>query len=151
MRGGTFLLVGLTTYVVFYAYRNAQPRKIKRVMIGAFVLAVCLLTAHIALNIGFVRPLTLPGPEGTINVSVGFERTNFAKDHFESVSDWDMLRARGLREEDIQELWTLRSLLLVRVTLFLTYSGVLVVIVGILSLGVLSDLKRKPDTRPAVG
>jgi len=47
-------------------------------------------------------------------VSVGYDRTQFAKTNFAVESDEDMLRARSTGDEEIKKLWTYQSLTVVR-------------------------------------
>jgi hypothetical protein len=61
-----------------------------------------------------------------------------------------MLRGRALEEEEVQRLWTYKSLLVSRLTLWVFYTGFLVLLVGAFSLGVLQHaLEQLGEPRPS--
>jgi hypothetical protein len=75
-------------------------------------------------------------------VSVGYKRTEFAKSTLGDASDEEMLRDRGLTDEDIRSLWTTRSLSLSRLLLFVSCMGCTLSLVALASLGVLLQARE---------
>jgi hypothetical protein len=136
-RIATIVMGFSTTYLIFFVQSQASSknrgRRFVTVFAGAFIFLICYVT----LCSGFVRVLDIPSLGTSVAVSVGYERTDFAKSNFGSVNDWQLLRERGTREEDISELWTKKSLLLVRFGLFFSISAVVVFLVAGFSTGVL--------------
>lgn len=77
-------------------------------------------------------------------MSVGYDRTQFAKANFGSDSDEDMLRARGTDDEEIKKLWTYQSLAVARLALFISYCGFILGLVAVFSLGIVFDQRQVP-------
>ena len=71
-----------------------------------------------------------------MRVSIGYDRTPFAKANFSSDSDEDMVRARGFDDEEIKKLWTYPSLMVTRLALFGSYCGFILGLVATFSLGI---------------
>jgi len=71
---------------------------------------------------------------------VGYERSSFAKSTFGEESDFDMLRARGFDEEQISQLWTKKSLLISRMSLYVSYLCFILALVGGFSLGIVREV-----------
>ena len=94
-----------------------------------------------------VRKIEIPSRETAIQISVGFERTEFARTNFSGESDWELLRDRGTDEEQIWRLWTARSVVVSRLSLYAAYCVFLLSLVAAFSWGVLSELE-KSDVDP---
>ena len=135
------VLVSITTYFAkdLHLIQNKQRR---------FILLLKMLLACIAfyllffiLNICFVKTITLPDDNETIiNVSIGYERQNWAKEKLNGTSDYEILtKKRGPYEREIQNVWTLTSLVIVRASLLLSYISFFVIAVSISSLFILFD------------
>ncbi len=101
------------------------------------VFAAIFFFAYLAARIYFVRTIEIPSIEGVEIVSVGYERTDFAKSVFGAESDLDMLRARGGSDEEILRLWTTRSVYVSRIALLGSYLGCALLLVAIARLAVL--------------
>lgn len=115
-----------------------------------FICGFVGLVVYGILTFAFVRHVPIPtGPEGHEEwiASVGYKRTSFAKTHFGQLSDWEMLRKRGLEEEQIWQLWSKRSILIVRGSLWISYMLVLTSFTGAISFVVLCD-KSGPAPNP---
>jgi hypothetical protein len=53
---------------------------------------------------------------------VGFERKDFSDPHLRDASDdYELLRYRGLKDADIESLWTFPSIVIARLALLLSY------------------------------
>jgi hypothetical protein len=98
----------------------------------------------------FVRTIEIPSKGTVVQVSVGIQRTEFAKANFNSDSDWEILRDRGTDEEQVWKLWTARSLVLCRFALYTTYSLCLLSLVAAFSWGVLAGLKESDVSARAI-
>jgi hypothetical protein len=96
----------------------------RRVLWFAFGAALPGLAIYIASYSRFVRELPVKDEEPHY-VAVGFERRNFTDPHLRDGSDWDLLRYRGLSDEDVQFLWTQRSIIIARIVLVMSYLLVL--------------------------
>lgn len=134
---GVLALYVATTYVAYYI-SGARLRTI------LMVLSVCVagvsLCLYLASYMDFVRRVDIPSLSSSRIVSVGSERTPFATQVFGTESDWDMLRARGTDEEEIWKLWSARSIVQARLSLFGTFCGFLLPLVLVFSLGVRGQL-----------
>jgi hypothetical protein len=131
---GSFGVLLVATFVVFVCCRIAhvvRPVVPALLMIGA----MGLICALIALYVQFVRLAPVPAADTNVLVSVGYQRTDFALKNYAGESDWDMLHDRGPREESVQKLWTRRSILIVRMLLWLSYTGALACFLSAVSLG----------------
>lgn len=78
----------------------------------AIVRGLVFLFLYVALFMRFVRSREVPSKGTTVQISVGFERAEFAKANFNGDRDWEILRFRGTDEEQVSKLWTIRSLML---------------------------------------
>jgi hypothetical protein len=83
----------------------------------------------------YVEHVPYPTEKREVAVSVGFERTDFAKAQFgdRTYSDYELLHLCGAREIVIQKLWTFRSLVTARFLLWLSYASILGGIIWALS------------------
>ena len=133
------------TYIIYLLQGSSASSRRKLTLILWFLAFIgCAL--YLAATARFVRIVPIPTLHDSIAVSVGFERTAFAKALGEA-SDFDLLRLRGPQEEEIQKLWTFRSLILARLALWALCCGAISAFVGIFSLGALEHALRpgKPD------
>jgi hypothetical protein len=130
---GLVSLAFLVTYVVYF-WRGG------RWLLGAVsIVSFLCLCVYIALYPRFVLRIDIPPQSRTIRVSVGYERTLFAKANFGSDSDEDMLRARGFDDEEVKKLWTYQSLIIARLALFTSYCGFMLGLVAAFSLGIVFE------------
>jgi hypothetical protein len=130
------------TYFAFFA--GAPPGRMNRKRIAcAIIFAPVCLFAYLAFYFCFVREIEIPAKGTSVQVSVGYERTPFALKTFDSESDWDLLEARGFGEEDIQKLWTAKSLLVSRLSLVITYCLFIISLTVAFSWGVLEQCNRR--------
>ncbi len=143
----TFVLCVLATFVAYLSI-DCDIGRIRRNTQRAFILAAIFLLAYVGLNIRFVRKIAVASLDSPVFVSVGYTRTEFATKNFPNSSDWEMLQERGPEEEQVQRLWTIRSVIVARLALLGSYLGVLLLWVWLLSLGVLYDLKRAGQALP---
>jgi hypothetical protein len=136
------LLSLAVTYVVYF-YRDASfvgsKSGRRKVLVGSVLLGLAFVCVYLVLNLTFVRERDIPTEKSSVLVSIGYKRTEAAKATFGNASDEEMLRRRGTEEEEIRGLWTLRSIAVVRISMFLSYACSFLSLVAIFSLGVLFD------------
>jgi hypothetical protein len=141
-RAAAIAFVVLTTLIVYFAKDKAfviSKRGRVNALAWLFLAVIIGFTSHMALNWRFVRSIPVPSTAEHIVVSVGYERTSYAKDHFGDVTDWDLLRLRGPTEEEIWKLWTSSSILLSRAGLCISYLLFLICATAIGSLAIVFD------------
>jgi hypothetical protein len=127
---------GLTaTYVVFLLFGERRKPPLACVL-TLYVTAIVFASCYFALCLRFVRELPVASRNTTEVVSVGYERTDFAR-KLGDVSDVEMLRLRSADEEEIQNLWTYKSLAVARTLLWLSYTLTVVSFVSVFSIGVM--------------
>lgn len=141
-RFGTVSLALAVTYLVFFS-RGLWRHKDFWVITSAVGLSVLSLVLYLTLYMRFVRTIDIPSKGTSISVTVGYERTDFAKSTFGSDTDWEILRQRGTEEEEIWRLWTTRSILLARLGLYTSHCGFILLLVAAFSRGVLSGLESE--------
>jgi hypothetical protein len=127
------------TYLAFFS-RGGQPSLGRKRIAAAIALAGICFCVYIGLFLRFVRTVDIPTKGASVQVSVGYERTEFAKTNFSAESDWELLRDRGTDEEEIWRLWTTKSLLISRLSLYITYSFFIFLLVIAFGWGVLYQL-----------
>jgi hypothetical protein len=89
----------------------------------------------IILHVLFVRHIPVPSVNLDVPVSIGYQRSDLAaKAYPQGDNDWKMLGDAGPREEQIQNLWTHRSIWVVRVSLWLSYTLSLACFLAVVSL-----------------
>ena len=138
-----FVFALAATYFAFFSRGSAARSTRKRVTYG-FGVALVSLMLYMGLFQCFVRTVEIPSEKTTVqvSVSVGFERTEFAKANFGGDSDLDLLRHRGFNDEEIQRLWTLRSLVISRLGLYFSYLILLLSLVTAFSWGVVYEMQE---------
>jgi hypothetical protein len=134
-----------TTYFAFFARATLPSRNRRRVATG-LVLAFICLCLYIGLFLRFVRNIDIPSRNTSVQVSVGYERSDFAKTNFAGDSDWELLRERGTSEEDIWRLWTTKSLLISRLSLYISYSLFIFSLVAAFSWGIVDQLSQSQES-----
>ena len=135
-RLGMVCLAFLVTFLVYFWEGGKWP------LVAAFLVSFVCLCAYVALYPHFVLRIDVPSQKTAIRVSVGYDRTQFAKTNFGSDSDEGMLRARGFDDEEIKKLWTYQSLTIARLGLFASYCGFILGLVAVFSLGIVFDQRR---------
>jgi hypothetical protein len=130
--------VAVTFGVFFWASRLSV--NIARVIAISFAISALSFCLYFGLHIGFVRRLDVPSQKTTVYVSVGYERTEFAKANFKSATDEDLIRGRGMDDEQIRLLWTTKSLIIARLSLYVSYCVCILGLVLAFSTGVAHDV-----------
>jgi hypothetical protein len=138
---GLVCLAVLVTYLVYFWRGGKWP------LVAAALIAFLSLCVYIALYPRFVLRVDIPSLKTATRVSVGYDRTPFARANFSSDSDEDMLRARGFDDEEIKKLWTYRSLIVARLALFASYCGFILGLVATFSLGIVFGLSDNEPPR----
>jgi hypothetical protein len=128
-----------TTYCAYFS-RASHPRDNRKRVYRAMLVALLALVVYVGLLIRVVRKVEIPSMGTAVQVSIGWERTEFASANFDGESDWDLLRSRGPSEEEIWKLWTPKSLIISRLGLYVAYLFALVLLVSAFSWGILSEL-----------
>ena len=128
------------TYLVYFFFQGQLKKARKRtLLLTLFVIPFLCACLYVVFCMCFVRNINIPALERSAYVSVGFQRTAFAKQTFGSMTDEEMLRSRGFDDEEIRRLWTPLSLILARVALFVSWSGIGLSLICGLSLGLLDQ------------
>ncbi len=131
---------------IFCAYLLISARHLRAIIIGSLLISLCSFVLYISLLSRFTRKVDIPSQKSSVFVTVGYERTDYAKKNFSSDSDWEMLRARSLLEEEIENLWTGRSLQVARTLLLTSYLGVILGWVFAFSCVIAYDLSKGSTT-----
>jgi len=130
----------LTFGVYFWAV--SSPKSAGRVIAFAFVISALSFCAYFAALLGFVRRVDIPSTGVRVYISVGYERTAFAKTTFDSAPDEDLLRARGMDDEQLRLLWTKKSIIIARLALYIPYCLGILALVAAFSFGVFHEATR---------
>ena len=142
-RVGAVILCVAMTFLAFFS-RASEAHTNRGRIVAAIVLAVFFLFGYICLFSMFVRTVDIPTMNSAVQVTVGYERTDFAKATFGTDSDWVMLRNRGTSDEEVERLWTSKSLTICKFSLYLTYCVFIFALVAAFSWGILEDSRRLP-------
>jgi hypothetical protein len=134
--------VALALAAVFFAFFTAATSRSgnRKHIAAAIIFSLLCLCSYFALFLRFVRTVDIPSKEISVQVSVGYERTDFAKRNFGTASDEELLRERGISEEEIWKLWTARSVLVARLSLCITYVLAIFSLVTAFGWGVVDQL-----------
>jgi hypothetical protein len=144
------LLAFIATYLAFFR-KGDDLTKIRRTLYAVAGLAFVLLCAYILVYSAFVRRIDIPTRNASVLVSVGYQRSSFARNNFSATTDWELLRQRGFDDDQIEKLWTPKSVTTARFLLFFTYCGALISFVLMFSLGVIWQLHRSAAVSAPVG
>jgi hypothetical protein len=139
-RTGALVLAVAVTYAAYFS-RGATVRSRPWRIAGLVVMASFCLVLYLALSFRFVRRIDVPSRATSILVTVGYQRTEFANRTFGSATDEEMLRQRGPNEEQVERLWTPKSVLAARLELFASYSGFVLALVLAFSVGIVFQLE----------
>lgn len=120
----------------------------KWLLVAAGLASFVCLCVYVALYPRFVLRIDVPSQNTLVRVSVGYDRTQFAKTTFGPDSDEDMLRARGTDDEEIKKLWTYQSLTVARLALLVSYCGFILGFVAAFSLAIVFDQRRHVKNQP---
>jgi hypothetical protein len=133
----TFVLLLLTPCLVFFccSIETRISPIVCALLWGGSVLSVCAL---ILLYVNFVRIVPIKNLNLDVPVSIGYERTDLAREiyPYPKWNDLTMLKDAGPQEEQIQDLWTYRSIVVVRIFLWLFYNLALVFLLSGVCIGV---------------
>jgi hypothetical protein len=141
-RIGAFVIGLAATFFAFFSATDSASKN-RKLITGAIVsIAVCLFI-YVALFSRFVRKVEISSLRTSVQVTVGFHRTDSALATFDGETDWEMLRHRGTDDEQLEWLWTSRSLLIARLSLFITYCVFIFSVVAAFSWGVLEDSRNR--------
>jgi hypothetical protein len=132
-----------------YFWAVGSPKNTGRIIAFAFVTSALSFCVYFGLHLGFVRRVDIPSLGTAVYVSVGYERTAFADSAFHSASDEDLLRARGLEDEQLRLLWTEKSLIIARLLLYMAYCVCILALVVAFSFGVAHDVLGRERILPA--
>jgi hypothetical protein len=142
------VLLSLAVTYLVYLCQASTKAALQRAMWVCFALAAASFCLYFGVHLRFVRSIDVPSTHGELNVSVGYDRTNFANETFGTASDWEMLRYRGTDDEEIMKLWTSGSIYIVRLALLLSYLGLILSLIAFASLGVLLHVRNSSDSSP---
>src|SRR5947208_315318 len=108
------LCIAMTYLVYFFFQGQSQAARKRMLLLTLFIIPFLSACLYIVFCMWFVRNINIPTLERSAYVSVGFQRTDFANQTFGSISDEEMLRSRGLDDEEIRKLWTAFSIAMAR-------------------------------------
>jgi len=129
----------LITLIVYHVWKEDPPQTFgKRVSILSFISFACFL-GYFAMYESFVCKNYVRDKKMSVAVSIGYKRTPDAA-IFKDKSDTEILQERGFEEAEIQKYWTGNSILIVRIGLLLTYTGIIASVVGVLSFTALREV-----------
>lgn len=142
----TIGILVMTTFVVFsYCDSTERVRQIlPALLLFGMALGVCTL---IALYVLYVRRIPVPSVNLEVPVSIGYHRTDFAFQNYPGWTDWAMLHDVGPIEEQIQKLWTPRSIWIVRALLWISYNLCVGCFLSVVSLAVYRHAAEKALAR----
>jgi hypothetical protein len=145
-----FLLA--TMFAVFTCCQSAQktPKSVPVILMSGVAVGVCAL---IVLHVLYVRHIPVQSVNLEVPVSIGYERTDFARQWYPEPKwdDWQMLSDAGPREETIQKLWTPHSIWVVRVFLWLSYTLALACFLSVVSLCAYQHASERVASKPKGG
>lgn len=146
-RLATLILAGAVTLIVYTmntsSFATCKRGRSKSMWL-VFAIGVIAVIVFFVLTQAFARSIDIPSVGKSVVVSVGYDRTEFARTTFKDKSDEQMLRARGTSEEEIWRLWTAKSIIVARSLLFISYLIFILSAVAFVSLGVLFDKLGAP-------
>lgn len=140
----TIALVLLATMSLYFAKDlpiiNDKQRRFFLLLKMLFITIGFYLIFFI-LNVLFVQTVTLNDDSKTVlNLSIGYEKQQWAKDTLKNATNYDILtKIRGPYEKEIQNVWTMSSLVIIRVGLLLSYLGSFLFAISTSSLLILFD------------
>lgn len=142
------VLLCLSVSIGVYFLVSAHPPKSPSNIIWATILvAIICLTAYLAAQQRFVRQIDVPSLKMSVHVSVGYQRTQFADQTFGTSSDWAMLQARGTDEEEIERLWTQKSVITARLALYLSCTLTTLSFLFLFSFALMHDASAQPHEK----
>lgn len=141
-RGGLVILAFGISFCVYF-WSEEMRRRAGLVLALAIGIILLSLFGYLALSLRFVTRVDIPSRDSAVYVSIGYERTPFANSTFGPLSDTEMLRERGTDEEQVRMLWTSKSLIIVRLLLYATYSLLILSLVGVFSFAVVHDMHER--------
>lgn len=100
-----------------FAIKNQRIKALVRCLIAFFLSGF----VFVVLTNAFVKIVVI-GKDKEVAVSVGFERrAEIASSVLKDANDEEILKRNGFEESSIHEVWTIRSLVVVRAGLFISY------------------------------
>jgi hypothetical protein len=135
------LTVVFAAFATYVAYFLPWKRAGLTIAASALVFFVCILLYGWSFT-SFVRVIQIESKQEAVSVSIGNERTEFASKNFPDKSDSEMLRLRGIREEEIERLWTMKSILLARFSLRAPYCCSIFVLLIALGIGIGAEVEK---------
>jgi hypothetical protein len=148
-RIGLVVLCLAVSLLVYFIVSDHVPKSPARVIVVSLVVFVVCLLGYLAAYERFVRRIDIPTRDTTVVVSVGYDRTDFANQSFATKSDWDMLRARGTSDEEIENLWTKHSVTVARLGLFLSCAFMIASALFLFTFAVMHNISVVGASKPA--
>jgi hypothetical protein len=135
--------VSLGVYFLVSAKSVVSPRRV--IWLALFIAVVCFVI-YLAAYQRFVRRLEIPARHESVYVSVGYQRTSFANQTFPNATDLEMLRGRGTTEEEIERLWTVKSVIVARLILYSSCVLTSLALLFVFSFAVAHDIHSQGST-----
>ena len=131
-----------------FAVYALRPVRTARGVIGCAIVSFACAVAYFAATDLYVREVAIPSENASVRVSIGATRTTFADTFFPGQTDEQILRGRGLDDEQINRIWTRGSVLRARLILWLTFSLCILFGTASLGFGILGDTNSNPAIGP---
>lgn len=146
--GFVALCLGLSLGVYFLVSAKSLVSP-GRVIWLALLIAVVSFGVYLASYQRFVRRLDIPARHESVYVSVGYQRTSFANQSFPNTTDLELLRWRGPTEEEIERLWTVKSIIVARLILYSSCVLTSMALLFVFSIAVAHDIQPQDATPKA--
>ena len=142
-----FMLVTLAAIFVvallaFWIFRGSQTWFQKIAIVVGVISLFLAMFIYSGCYERYVRVVWIPRLNAAVAISVGDERTPYAKE-LGNISDYDLLSHRGVNEEEVKKLWTPRSLAKAHNSLWVWYTFIAMSIVFIVSMFVTQHAHEK--------
>lgn len=136
----TVLFLFLSTFVVYFSRRVAR-RVHPMVPVSLVIIVLLAVCGQIWLWVHYVRIVQVPSIDAQALVSIGYKRTELSDRTYPNWNDTDILHDRGPSEDSIEQLWTLGSIAIVRISLWFTYFIILDGWLFVVCLGVYQNVQ----------
>jgi hypothetical protein len=136
------------TFIIYLNFKTSSPSALASAARLSLVAVFLFIFMHIGCYLRFVKSVPIQTLNTDVFVTLGYERTEFALHTFPGATDVEMLKQRGLIEEEVARLWTFESIFVARSFLWIFYTGFVLSLMSVLSFGALEDASPKTVPNP---
>jgi MFS family permease len=135
---GTIGCMLAPTYLIFGYFSRSSGKVHAIASVILSVIGLLSFCALFCLCLRFVKVVPMSSIDTNVPVSIGYDRAEFvsSSDKLVNLPDSELLHQRGTEEDQIQLLWTMKSLIVVRICLWASYTLFLVCWISVFSIGV---------------